>query len=105
MKSNEAAQEKAIQALAPIAPRLTPGDIEGAIVDAHYHVFAGTTVTVCMLTLRNGAKAIGYNYGAIDPARQDWNTGHSEARKMAVEKVWELEGYLLRERLHAGGQS
>ena len=89
---------------APIG--LTPADIEAAIAGTDYHVFPGTTVTVCMLTLRNGAKTIGYNYGPIDPARQDWEQGKKAAHAMAVEKVWELEGYLLRERLHqaAAGQ-
>ena len=78
---------------------LTPADIEAAIVATGYHVFLGTTVTVCMLTLRNGAKEIGFNYGAIDPAQQNWKTGEQAARAMAVEKVWEKEGYLLRNRL------
>ena len=66
-----------------------------------YHTFPDATVTVCLLTLRNGAKVIGHNYGAIDPSRQNWETGKQAARTMAVEKVWELEGYLLRERLNA----
>lgn len=82
-----------------VVPRLMPADIEDAIVGTDYHVFPSSTVTVCLLTLRNGAKVVGHNYGAIDPARQDWSTGQNEARKMALEKVWELEGYLLRQRL------
>lgn len=81
------------------APRLNPAKIEATIKSEQYHVFAGTTVTVCMLKLTNGAKVIGHNYGSIDPNQQDWLIGKIEARNMAVEKVWELEGYLLRERL------
>ena len=88
-------------AAGPLAQRLTPADIDAVIVSDDYHVFPGTTVTVCMLTLRNGAKVIGYNYGAIDASKQDWEIGHREARNMATEKVWELEGYLLRERIRA----
>ena len=80
---------------------LTPADIDKAIVSESYHTFPDATVTVCLLTLRNGAKVIGHNYGAIDPSRQNWETGKQAARTMAVEKVWELEGYLLRERLNA----
>lgn len=83
---------------APIG--LKPADIEAAIVATDYHVLPGTTVTVCMLTLRNGAKEIGFNYGAIDPAQQNWKTGEQAARAMAVEKVWEKEGYLLRDQLY-----
>lgn len=77
---------------------VTAADIAAAIIAEDYQVFDGTTVTVCLLTLRNGAKVIGHNYGSIDPARQDWERGKKEARAMAVEKVWELEGYLVRER-------
>jgi hypothetical protein len=81
------------------APRVTPAHIEAAIVSETYHVFTDSTVTVCLLSLRNGAKAIGHNYGAIDPTQQNWEEGKRVARAMAVEKVWELEGYALRERL------
>lgn len=80
-------------------PRLTPSHIDALIVNEAFHVFPNSTVTVCMLTLRNGAKVLGHNYGSIDPTQQDWTVGCREARAMAVEKVWELEGYLLRETL------
>lgn len=79
--------------------RLLPDAIDATVQATEFYVFPGTTVTVCLLTLRNGAKVLGHNYGAIDAARQDWATGRFEARAMAMEKVWELEGYLLRERL------
>ena len=79
--------------------RITPERIEEVIVNTDFYVFPGTTVTVCCLTLKNGAKVVGHNYGAIDATRQDWATGRFEARAMAIEKVWELEGYVLRERL------
>lgn len=79
--------------------RLTPMQIASVIKSEEFHVFEGTTVTVCLLTLANGAKVIGHNYGSIDPANQSWVTGKQLAKEMAVEKVWELEGYLLREKL------
>lgn len=81
--------------------RITEEHIEGVIQNTQFYVFPGTTVTVALLTLKNGAKVVGYNYGAIDVARQDWATGRFEARAMAVENVWELEGYVLRNRLAA----
>jgi len=84
----------------PISARLTPADIDAAIVGERYQTFPDTTVTVALLTLRNGAHVVGYNYGAIDPTRQDWDEGKAAARAMAVEKIWELEGYLLRKRLN-----
>lgn len=79
--------------------RLTAAHIDAVIVKEAFHVFPDSTVTVCMLTLRNGAKVLGHNYGSIDPSQQDWATGRREARAIAVEKVWELEGYLLRQNL------
>ena len=85
----------------PIPPRLTPADIENAIESESYLVYPGTVVTVAMLVLRNGTKVVGFNYGSIDPAKQDWAEGQRQARAMAVERVWELEGYALRERLAA----
>ncbi len=79
--------------------RLTQKHIEQVIKDTQFYVFPGTTVTVCLLTLQNDAKAIGHNYGAIDTTQQDWAVGRFEAKAQAVEKVWELEGYALRNKL------
>ncbi len=84
---------------------LTPDDIEAAIVAEDYHVFPGTTVTVCLLTHTSGAKAVGYNYGAIDPRRQDWAKGKEIARTKAIETIWEMEGLKLRLRLTEAGFS
>ena len=33
---------------------MTGDEIDAAIADEAYHVFPGTTLTVCCLTLRNG---------------------------------------------------
>lgn len=91
----------AIKEVAPPARRLTPADIDGAIVGRSFHRLPETSITICELTLRNGAKVVGHNYGSIDPTKQDWAQGEAAAFALAREKVWELEGYLLRERLHA----
>lgn len=88
-----------------VAPRVTPGRIDEVIVNTEFYVFPGTTLTVCCLTLKNGAKVVGHNYGAIDTTRQDWEKGRIEARAVAREKVWELEGYALRDRLAAAAVS
>jgi hypothetical protein len=100
-KSVKAEQDVVIVGAGHSGIGLTPADINAAIVREIDYAFPNTTVTVCLLTLRNGAKVIGHNYGAIDPSRHSAVIGRLEARKMAVEKVWELEGYLLRERLAA----
>jgi hypothetical protein len=56
-------------------------------------------LTFCVITLRNGTRVVGINYGAIDPAQQDSALAHDEAYKNAVEQIWPLMGYELRTKL------
>ena len=98
---NDQQIEQEIQAKGLTAPRVTPDMITAAIASSDFHVLPSTQITVCTITLRNGAKVLGYNYGAIDPARQDWQQGRQAAYDMAREKILELEGYALRERMAA----
>ena len=98
--SSETAIEQAIQAKGLNAPRLTPDDIDAAIVRDDFHVFPGTTLTVCALTLRNGFVVTGES-AAASPANFDRAIGRDIARRNAREKIWAFEGYLLRERLAA----
>ena len=106
------------------APKLTLDDIKAVIVGEHYFTadygiagalshtgkldhshFYGPSkggmdrVTFCVLELRNGAKVTGVNHGPVSAANFDPLVGREYARANAIEKVWELEGYLLRERL------
>src|SRR5690554_5527607 len=83
------------------APRLTPKDIDDTIVAGQYHVFPGTTVTVCVLTLRNGFTVVGHS-ACASPENFDEEVGRDIARKNAREQVWQLEGYLLRDKLSKG---
>ena len=62
-------------------------------------MFPGTTLTVCCLTLANGSVVTG-QAAAASPANFDSVIGRKIARADAREKIWPLEGYLLRERLH-----
>lgn len=59
MASNEDEIETAIVAKGINAPRLTPAAIDATIVGEAFHVFPGTTLTVCALTLRNGYMVCG----------------------------------------------
>ena len=77
---------------------LTPENIEAVIESEKYELPSGG-MTICILTLKNGARVVGINYGAINQERQDWAVGRKNAREQAIEKVWELEGYLLRQRI------
>jgi hypothetical protein len=90
--------EQKIQATNPTAPRLTPGEIEATIIEEQYHRFPGTTVTVCCLTLQNGYGVIGES-AAVSPENFDPEVGKFVARNAAFDKIWVLEGYLLKQRL------
>lgn len=98
MSANEAAVEAEIQRKGLNAPRLSPAMIDATIAGEAYHVFPGTTLTVCCLTLRNGFQVIGES-AAASPENFDEAIGRRIARERAREKIWQLEGYLLREKL------
>jgi len=99
MNKTEAAVENEIQAKGLNAPRLTPAMIDDAIVAGEHHRFPGTTVTVCCLTLRNGFTVIGES-ACASPENFDEELGRKIAYDNARNKIWQLEGYLLRQRLH-----
>ncbi len=80
------------------APRLTPQDIDATIVGEQFHVFPGTTLTICALTLQNGFHVTGESAAAI-PENFDAEIGKKIARDNARHKIWALEGYLLRSKL------
>jgi hypothetical protein len=83
------------------ATRLTPALIDAVIVGEQYHVFEGTTLTVCCLTLENGFTVTGES-AAASLANFDREIGEKIARENAREKVWQLEGYLLKQKLFDG---
>ena len=78
---------------------ISKADIFEKIKDQVYYVFPGTTVTTCLLTLKNGTRILGVNCGTIDPEHHDWDQGRLDAYEDAFEKIWQLECYLLREKL------
>ncbi|HEY8213280.1 MAG TPA: Gp49 family protein [Methylocystis sp.] len=110
MSKDEAAIEAEIQAKGLNAPRLTPQHIDDQIVAEAFHVFPGTTLTICALTLRNGFQVTGES-AAASPANFDEAIGRKIARDNARAKIWALEGYTLRNALSGraplnyGGQS
>ena len=114
--------EQEIQAKADNGPRVTPADIEANIACEHYFTAADGVIgqqaiktiedawdieapaplqllTFCVLLLKNGAKVVGINYGAIDPAQHSAEIGRQKARAQAVDKVYELLGFRLRDEL------
>lgn len=95
---NDQQVEQEIQTKDLTAPRVTPQRIEEVIVAEDYHVFPGTTLTVCCLTLANGFTVTGES-ACASPENFDVELGRKIARDNAKQKIWALEGYALRERL------
>lgn len=96
------------------APRITPADVEANIASEHYFTAAqgryaatGANVetgdplsllTFCVLVLKNGFKVTGEN-ACVSPENFDPELGRKLARQKAIDKVWELMGYALKEQL------
>jgi hypothetical protein len=92
--------EQEIQDKGLTAPRVTPQRVDEVIASEDYHVFPGTTLTVCVLTLANGFTVTGES-ACASPENFDTELGRKIARDNAKQKIWALEGYALRERLAA----
>jgi len=98
---NDQTVEQEIQAKGLTAARLTPVLIDSVIKAEQYHVFEGTTLTVCCLTLENGFTVTGES-ACASPQNFDVELGRKIAKDNAREKIWALEGYLLRHRISCG---
>lgn len=53
-------------------------------------------VTLCIIVLENGFKVEGVS-ACVDPANYNEDIGRSCAYENAFNKIWEVEGYLLRQ--------
>lgn len=95
MSNDEAAIESEIQRKGLNAPRLKPEDIDAQIIGEAFHVFPGTTLTVCALTLQNGFIVTGES-AAASIENFDQEIGRKIARDNARAKIWAFEGYTLR---------
>lgn len=121
---NDQAIEQEIQAKGLTAPRITPADIAANIASEHYFTASdgvlgsrpgiegsrlhadtmGTSLhllTFCVLVLRNGFTVTGES-ACASPENFDAELGRKIARDNAINKVWPLMGYALKERLSVG---
>ena len=125
---NDQQIEQEIQAKGLTAPRVTPTDIEANIRSEHYftaldgrlgaltnEAYVGRErpvegdadlaplglLTFCVLVLRNGFTVTGES-ACASPENFDAELGRKIARQNAVQKMWPLMGYALKERLVRG---
>ena len=110
-------------------PRVESADIEGVIAHEHFFTAADGVcgqrirknllnmeptaptslphpfhhplnhVTICVLILKNGTKLVGVNEGPVSPKNFDADMGRKLARQKAVDQVWPLLGYELRNKV------
>ena len=125
-RTDDEGLEQDIQAKGLTAPRVTPADIENRIVSEHFFTaadgrfgaldastFVGRErplplnadliplqlLTFCVLVLRNGFTVTGES-ACVSPENFDAEIGRKAARTNAVNKIWPLMGYALREKLN-----
>ena len=98
MSNTEQQIEKEIQDKGLNAPRLTPDHIDSVIVDETYTNLPDGRTVICQLTLKNGYTIDGKS-ACVSKENFNQEIGNKIARQNAREKIWELEGYLLKEKL------
>ena len=105
--------ESEIQAKGKTAARITPARIQEVIASEHYFTAedgalsassakappALGLLTFCVLVLSNGFTVTGES-ACASPENFDAEIGRKIARDNAVNKIWALEGYLLKQALH-----
>lgn len=98
---SEQTTEQKIQDKGLNAPRLNPTLIDEAIKSKIFHVFEGSCLTICCLTLQNGFTVSGES-ACASPENFNEEIGQDIAFKNARDKIWMLEGYLLKQKLFEG---
>lgn len=113
---NDAEIEKEIQEKGLTAPRITPNHIASVIQSVSFFTAADAVaynaggpavspeptlslLTFCVLVLANGFTVTGES-ACASPENFDAEVGRKIAHKNAIDKVWLLEGYLLKQQLY-----
>lgn len=98
---NEESTEAMIQQKGLTGRRLSPDDIDRVIVGEQFLIFQGSMTTVCQLKLANGFTVTGES-ACVSPENFNVEVGEKVARENARAKVWQLEGYRLKEACYRG---
>ena len=77
--------------------RVTKEHLESIIKNKEFHRLTDV-LTVCVLTLRNGFTVTGES-ACVDPNNYNQEIGESIAYENAFDKLWMLEGYVLKNKL------
>lgn len=121
MSEDQTIEQEIVACGANVAPRITPADIEANIASEHYFTAEdGVTgaeyfknlsqcvyesslalLTFCVLVLKNGFTVTGES-ACASPENFNAEIGRKVARANAVQKIWPLMGYELKQRLHTG---
>lgn len=80
---------------------LSEEDLLAKVVKEDY-VKIGKKTTICLLTLENGFEIVGIS-APVSVKNFNFEIGKKYAKEKAVNKLWELEGYLLQEKLNKNG--
>lgn len=123
-RTDDGAIEQEIEAKGLTAPRITPADIEANIASEHYFTARDgvlgalaadgvpatiyeqakaapqslSLLTFCVIVLRNGFTVTGES-ACASPENFDADIGKKIARANAVQKIWPLMGYALKQQL------
>ena len=92
--------EEEIKAKGLTARRITPEMLDDEITSEDYHVFPGSCLTVCCLTMKNGFTVTGES-ACASPENFNAEIGQKIARENARQKIWPLLGFRLRDQLAA----
>lgn len=91
--------EKRIVELRLLAPRLSPENLDAVIGRTTFTVLPSGKVMVCEITLVNGFTVRG-EASTVSKANFNEEIGKDISYKNAREKIWQLEGYLLQDKLY-----
>jgi len=82
--------------------KVSASDIHAKIAFTSYQLLEGTTTTICRIALQNGFSVIGTS-ACVDPKEYNQALGEKYAYERAFEQIWQLEGYLLKQRRYEAG--
>jgi hypothetical protein len=95
--------EAMIKALGADAPRVTPEDLAANIAHTEYvkHIApSGQVLRWCVLTALNGFAVTGRPSVSVSPENDRPLIGEKVAYENAINEMWPLMGYELKQRLH-----